>query len=305
MGTKLAPSFANLFMGNFEEKHVYTYKLQPLIWKRFIDNIFFVWTYGPDELDKFVHYLNGCHMTIKFTIETSSKSITFLDTTVKKEENGSLSTTLYCKPTDSHDYLLYSSEHPRHILNGIPFSQMLRVRRICTKNEDFLINASMLTSHFIRRGYPTHLIITALKRALKLNRDDLLNKNYLIRSMPKEPDTSETFYCITTHNPMNPPIVEIIKRNWELSERTKNTCPIMDAKLVFGLRRNKNLSNQLVRASTSSKSNTRTRHTMRNPCNRPLNCWYCKRLNKRLKITSSDKRREYNPLSNVNCQSSN
>ena len=173
MGTKLAPSFANLFMGNFEETYVYIYKLQPLIWKRFIDDIFFVWTYGPDELDKFVHYLNGCHRTIKFTIETSSKSINFLDTTVKKEENGSLSTTLYCKPTDSHNYLLYSSEHPRHILNGIPFSQMLQVRRICTKNEDFLINALMLTSHFIRRGCPTHLIITALKLALKLNREDI------------------------------------------------------------------------------------------------------------------------------------
>ena len=79
----------------------------------------------------------------------------------------------------------------------------------------------------------------------------------------------------------------------------------MDAKLVFGLRRNKNLSNQLVRASTSSKSKTHTKHTTRNPCNRPLNCRYCKRINKRSKITSSDKRREYNPLSNVNCQSSN
>ena len=95
MGTKLAPSFANPFMGSFEKKYVYTYELQHLIWKRFIDDIFFVWTYGPDELDKFVHYLNGCHKTIKFTIETSSKSINFLDTTVKKEENGSLSTTLY------------------------------------------------------------------------------------------------------------------------------------------------------------------------------------------------------------------
>ena len=182
---------------------------------------------------------------------------------------------------------------------------MLRVRRICTKNEDFLINAWMLTFHFIRRGYPTHLIITALNLALKLNRDDLLNKNHLIRSMPKEPDVSETFYCIRTHNPLSPLIAEVIKRNWELLERTKSTRPIMDAKLVLGLRRNKNRSNQLVRASTSSKSNTHTKHTTRNPCNQPLNCQYCKRLNKRLKITSSDKRREYNPLSNVNCQSSN
>ena len=43
VGTKLAPSFASLFMGYFEEKFVYTYRLQPLLWKRFIDDIFFIW----------------------------------------------------------------------------------------------------------------------------------------------------------------------------------------------------------------------------------------------------------------------
>ena len=37
IGTKLAPSFANLFMGHFEDKFVYSYPLKPFIWKRFID----------------------------------------------------------------------------------------------------------------------------------------------------------------------------------------------------------------------------------------------------------------------------
>ena len=42
MGTKLAPSYANLFMTKFEDKYVYTYPLQPLLWKRYIDDIFLV-----------------------------------------------------------------------------------------------------------------------------------------------------------------------------------------------------------------------------------------------------------------------
>ena len=69
MGTKLTLSCANLFMGHFEDNYVYSYPLQPFIWKQFIDDIFFVWTYGLDELDKFVSYLNLCHNTIKFTLE--------------------------------------------------------------------------------------------------------------------------------------------------------------------------------------------------------------------------------------------
>ena len=39
--------------------------------------------------------------------------------------------------------------------------------------------------------------------------------------------------------------------------------------------------------------------------NRPLKCRYCKKLNKTSKIYSSDKRITFEPLRNVNCQSSN
>ena len=50
---------------------------------------------------------------------------------------------------------------------------------------------------------------------------------------------------------------------------------------------------------------TISRYINRNPCNRPLNCRYCRKINKKEQISSSDKKREFNPLTNVNCQSSN
>ena len=122
MGTKLAPSYANIFMGEFE--HVYPYHLQPSLWKRFIDDIFFIWPHGTEELKRFVEFLNNRHQTIKFTLEHSYFNVNFLDVTV------------FCKPTDSQNYLLYSSKHPRHVLNGIPYSQFLRVRRVCSNHSD-------------------------------------------------------------------------------------------------------------------------------------------------------------------------
>ena len=223
MGTKLAPSFANLFMGDFEEKFVYTYKLQPFLWKRFIDDIFIIWTHGAEELSNFVSHLNSCHRTIKFTSESSDKSIDFLDVTIKTTDKNSLITTLYCKPTDSHNYLLYSSEHPRHILNGIPYSQFLRVRRICSELSDFKSNAFMLTTHFIRRGYPKHLVLKSLKRCLEQNRDELLNKELMKKPTTKRspPDTENTFYCITTHNPLNPNIKSIANKTGTYSRKQK------------------------------------------------------------------------------------
>ena len=50
MGTALAPNHANLFMDRFETKALNNYPKKPLIWKRFIDDIFLIWTYGEDSL---------------------------------------------------------------------------------------------------------------------------------------------------------------------------------------------------------------------------------------------------------------
>ena len=82
MGTKLAPSFANLFIGHFENKFVYSYCLQHFIWERYIDDIFFLWTYRQEEFVNFASYLNNWHDTIKFTLEVSLLKINFLDITL-------------------------------------------------------------------------------------------------------------------------------------------------------------------------------------------------------------------------------
>ena len=64
MGTRVAPSFANIFMSNFEDKYVYTYRTQPLRWLRYIDDIFCIWPHGKEELELFTNHLNNCHPTI-------------------------------------------------------------------------------------------------------------------------------------------------------------------------------------------------------------------------------------------------
>ena len=311
MGTKLAPSFANLFMGYFEEKYVSPYPKQPFLWKRFIDDIFIIWTYGPEELTRFVSHLNSVHDTIKFTCEQSTQSVDFLDITIQNSEDSELKTTLYCKPTDTHNYLLYSSEHPRHLLNGIPHSQLLRVWRICSDPSEFKRNTMMLCSYFIRRGYSKHLMPSAYERSLSLNRDDLLNKELLkSTSLETEPrstnttNTKGTFYCITTHNPKNPPIREIVTKNWEVLQKTKTTREIYESKIIFELRRNKNLSDQLVRASTRTETQHES-YVSTHPCNCPTLCRYCPKLNHKGTIESKTTGHKFTSMTNINCQSSN
>ena len=114
MGTKMAPSYANLFLGYFEANALENAPFQPHTWLRYIDDIFMIWTEGLDNLKIFIDYLNNIHSTIKFTSSHSSTNIPFLDVSVSLTNDGGISTDLYTKPTDKHQHLLYSSCHPLH-----------------------------------------------------------------------------------------------------------------------------------------------------------------------------------------------
>ena len=85
-----------------------------------------IWTGFLSSLEKVITYLNACDPSIKLTFEASQESVHFLYTTVILK--GHITTDLYNKPTDSHNYLLYSSAHPRKCKDSIPYNQYLRIR---------------------------------------------------------------------------------------------------------------------------------------------------------------------------------
>jgi hypothetical protein len=120
IGTKVAVGFANNYMGLFERLFVYLFHKQPMLWLRFIDDVFLIWTHGESLLLKFIDYLNSRVTSINFTHEISKNEVNFLDTKVKVV-NGILQTDLYCKPTDSHSYLMYDSAHSQRCKDSIPY----------------------------------------------------------------------------------------------------------------------------------------------------------------------------------------
>ena len=247
MGTKAAPGLANCFMGNFEEEHVYKYKLQPLIYLRFLDDCFMVWQHGEHELNELVIYLNNCLPSIKFTIEKSENSVNFLDTTVKILDK-CIITDLYSKPTDAHNYLLYKSAHPRKCKDSIPYSQFLRIRRICTRTEDYDKHVIELCQHFNRRGYPTPLLEKAMIAARRIPRENLLQeKPVKIKTEP------EDIIMVTRYHPDHDTLREIVEKNWDFLGKTSTTQHIHEKKLMVGYRRPKNLRDLIVRADVRIK----------------------------------------------------
>ncbi len=299
MGTRMAPSYACLFMGRFEKLYVHTYRLQPKVWLRYIDDIFLIWTHGKDELHSFITYLNNAHPTIKFTSEISETSVPFLDISISLKE-GLLSTDLYSKPTDTHSYLLHNSSHSKACLNAIPYSQFLRVRRICSTEFLFLKRAQEMAFYFQQRNYPHTLVHNALLRAWRLDRTVLLSNNTTL-----VPD-AKPLVLITTHHPHGNPLIPIIRYNWDLLSKNSSTRWLFDQGFKTGLRRTPNLRDLLVRAklNSSKKASTPKAPTRLHTCGRAT-CRYCNRINHSGKLLSPFDKSVWNTLINVNCNSNN
>ena len=118
IGTKFAPPYACIYMDKTETGFLKTQELQPFVWLRYIDDVFFIWTHGEAELKKFMEGFNNFLPNLKFTYESSKKKIAFLDLNVSLE-NGSVITDLHTKSTDYHQYLQYGSTHLNYIKNPI------------------------------------------------------------------------------------------------------------------------------------------------------------------------------------------
>ena len=207
MGTKTAPSYANNAMGRFERLFVYTYHKQPLLWLRYIDDCFCIFQGTEAELQDFIVHLNSCSPSIKFTAEFSRDSVNFLDTTITIQDR-MLVSDLYCKPTDSHNYLQYTSAHPKRCRDSIPYSQFLRIRRICSNLKDFDKHVIVFSKHFQRRGYPTHLLQEAALKARRLNRDTLLSPGPTTQD-----DSNNSAIVVSTYHPQDSTLTQIVKNN--------------------------------------------------------------------------------------------
>ena len=140
---------------------------------------FFIWSHGENGLTSFMQKLNQFHPNLSFTYESSKKEIAFLDYEANLFEC-KFTTDLYVKPTDTHQYLDYTSSHPKHNKKSVVYSQTLRFGRICSFETDFAKRKNEMKSWFLNSGYPENLLATKWK---KLN---LITSILLVNIIPKK-----------------------------------------------------------------------------------------------------------------------
>jgi len=157
MGKKFAPAYANIYMAAWEQTVFPKCPQVPILYMRYLDDIFGVWTHSEPEFKHFISILNNHHDSIKVKYNLQTEKIEFLDTEVfvmkESAEKWRLGTRVYFKPIDTHALLHKNSFHPKHTFKGIVKSQLIRFNRICTRPEDVEMATRTLFKALRRRGY--------------------------------------------------------------------------------------------------------------------------------------------------------
>ena len=73
---------------------------------------------------------------------------------------------------------MFSSSHANHTKQSIPYSQFLRLRRVCSEDKDFETKSLEMRTIFVERGYPTHLLDSAIQKAFNNSRRDTLKPRW-------------------------------------------------------------------------------------------------------------------------------
>ena len=147
MGSPISPIVANLFMEDLEVQAIQTSSTPPTLWKRFVDDTFTI--IKKEDRNSFLQHLNSIHQNIKFTCEEvrDDGSMSFLDILITPKEDGSLSTSVFRKPTHTDLYLQWDSHNTISFKYSVAGTQYHRAKTICSdppllqREEDHLCQA--------------------------------------------------------------------------------------------------------------------------------------------------------------------
>ena len=135
MGSPLSPIVAYLYMESFEVEALRSAPHTPYLWKRFVDDTFTI--LQSSQRDGFLEYLNSIDQHIQFTAEDQREdgAMPFLDILVTPGRDGSLSTSMYRKPTHTDLYLQWDSHHTLTAKYSVIGTLQHRANTICSNTQ--------------------------------------------------------------------------------------------------------------------------------------------------------------------------
>ena len=238
MGSSFSVEFACLYVAYNELliRRAYTGRIPELL-KRYIDDIFGATTMSREDLLKFIEFVDNFNPALRYTFQVGS-SVEMLDARLSIEERA-IDSTIYYKPTASHSYLNWNSDHPPKCARSIPKSQFIRVKMICRKPRVFREESERMVGFFKKRDYPENIIREALTQV------NTMDRATLIREKQKEQKTTRITMPLT-YSKHSTAVARIVHRHYHLLQEDPDLQDLFDEPPLIAYRKGRSLRDELV-----------------------------------------------------------
>ena len=132
MGSPISPIVANLYMESFEVEAIRSAPHPLYLWKRFVDDTLTI--IESSQKNEFLKHINSIDKHIQFTAEDqrSDGAMPSLDILITPGKDGSLSTSVFRKPTHTDLYLQWDSHHTLTSKYSVIGTLQHRAQTICS-----------------------------------------------------------------------------------------------------------------------------------------------------------------------------
>lgn len=187
MGTNAAVTLANMYVGFLIDNYINS-RGQTLWYKRYIDDIFILWTGSLEQWDR---CKSNIQALLKIPIHWDNPSTTqgiFLDLHITRcAYNGQFITSIHQKPLSKFHYITPLSSHAPHMFTGFIKGELTRYARLSSTPFAYNHTKQLFYQRLIQRGYPRKLLNRCFKKhnwQMRFNEDDSLTCTILPFVLP-------------------------------------------------------------------------------------------------------------------------
>ena len=198
---------AKLYMQNHDKIALSTFVYPLKAYERFVDDTFSI--IKRELLQPFYDHLNSIHPNIQYTVEEEiEKKLAFLDTLLKRKDDGTLFVLVYRKTTHTDQYLNYNSNHPSQNKDAVISALFRRAKDIVSDEQDLKWENERIIEVLMENDYSKESIMRVKKRVKRSNRSqvsenaaDTEPRKFI--SLPYIPGTSETLKRVFSSHKIN------------------------------------------------------------------------------------------------------
>jgi hypothetical protein len=256
MGTSCAPQLANFFLLSLELPLITSYTGLVSLFRRFLDDVFFVFVGTRQQLAIFLSHYEKLHPDIKITWVISTTSIPYMDIEIYKGKDFKttriLSTRIYQKPLNKFLYIPPFSFHNKHIFKAFIKGELIRYVRFSSSQQDFEKIRCEFFLHLLARKYDVIYLLDVFRNVSYNDRN-----KYLIKKKDKQDEKKDILIFKIAHNPRirQLEIRNTLLRHWHIIDEDHLLNKVFPNKPILCLFSNTNLGGILAPSNPFKDNN--------------------------------------------------